>query len=82
MVVTGFQHPGIVLIYVLAQAALFFHLAHGIASVAQTMGLNHPRYTPLAELVGKGLAAVIAGGNIAIALSIFLGMAPEPITEL
>lgn len=77
MVVLGFSDPLIVLIYVAAQGVLFFHLVHGISSVFQTMGFCHARYTPLVDVVGKGLAAVIAGGNILIALGVFLGFAPE-----
>ena len=36
-------------IYLLAMAALGTHLSHGIKSAFQTLGLSHPRYTPLVE---------------------------------
>ena len=57
--VTAFQVPWIVLVYVVAQAALCLHLYHGVWSVFQTLGANHPRYNryrrPLAALLAIGV---------------------------
>jgi len=39
--------------YVISMAALGFHLWHGFQSGFQTLGLNHPRYTPLIKAVGS-----------------------------
>ena len=53
---------------------LFLHLRHGIQSLAQTLGLNHGRYTPLIQNVSFLLAAAIAGGNAFLALSVLTGI--------
>lgn len=41
-----------VLGYVFAQAALSFHLVHGFQSGFQSLGLRHPKYTPVIEKTG------------------------------
>lgn len=42
--VAAFEQWWYVLIYVIAMAALGFHLLHGFKSGFQSLGLNHPRY--------------------------------------
>jgi succinate dehydrogenase / fumarate reductase, cytochrome b subunit len=39
--------------YVVAMAFLSFHLSHGFASAFQTLGLNHKKYTPAIEVLGR-----------------------------
>jgi succinate dehydrogenase / fumarate reductase, cytochrome b subunit len=41
-----FQSPGYVAWYIIAVAILGFHLSHGFYSSVQTLGFNHPAYTP------------------------------------
>jgi succinate dehydrogenase / fumarate reductase cytochrome b subunit len=48
-----------VLIYVVAMIAIAFHLLHGFQSSFQTLGVNHPKYTPLIKKIGVGFAVVI-----------------------
>jgi succinate dehydrogenase / fumarate reductase, cytochrome b subunit len=62
------RNPLIVLFYVLSMVVVGSHLYHGVASSLQSLGLSHPRWTPRFLAVGKGLAAAIAAGFIAIAL--------------
>ena len=56
----GFSHWPVVLIYVLGQLALAFHLYHGLWSQFQTLGIHHPRYNhlrrPFAVVLGVGIA--------------------------
>ncbi len=47
------------LFYVLSMATLGFHLWHGFQSGFQTLGANHPKYTPIIKAVGKGFATII-----------------------
>ena len=44
------------------------HLWHGAASTFQSLGLNHPRWTPRILKGARVLAVAIAGGFIVIAL--------------
>ncbi len=48
-----------VLLYVIAMAAVGFHLWHGFASSFQTLGLNHPRYNGLISIVGKTFSVIV-----------------------
>jgi succinate dehydrogenase / fumarate reductase cytochrome b subunit len=47
------------LFYVLSMSVLAFHLWHGFASAFQSLGLNHPKYTPVIKLFGRGFAIVV-----------------------
>ena len=74
MMVASFSVAPIAIAYAAFMLVLFFHLSHGIQSFAQTIGINHGRYTPLIKRLSYLLAASIAGGNIMIALSVLLGI--------
>ena len=60
--VLAFQNPLIFGVYLLAQAALCFHLYHGVWSVFPTLGATHPRYTPLRRPFAVGYAVVVFVG--------------------
>lgn len=62
LVMTAFQNKAYALFYVLAMAALGLHLSHGFQSAFQTLGVNHPRYTPWIKKSGLAFALLIAGG--------------------
>lgn len=55
----AFQVPWIVAVYVIGQLALSFHLWHGFQSAFQTLGVNHPKYTPLIQALGKGYSIIV-----------------------
>ena len=63
-----FENPYRVLAYCLSFVFLSLHLLHGFQSSFQSMGWNHPRYTPLVKRIGDIYAIVIPLGFIAIAL--------------
>lgn len=48
-----------VAIYVVGMAVLAFHLWHGFISAFQTLGLNHPKYNPVINFVGKAFAIIV-----------------------
>ena len=60
MIVAAFSDGGTVAIYLLGAVALGFHLFHALQSVAQTLGVNHPKYTPAILWGGRVLAIVLA----------------------
>ena len=55
----AFQNIGLVLFYVLAMFALAFHLAHGFQSAFQSLGWNHPKYTPWVKGIGVWVFAIL-----------------------
>jgi len=73
MVTYAFRDPVFVAIYISGSAALALHLSHGMQSAFQTLGLNHPKYTPFIKLGGI-LVAVSMTGFALISLYYLLGM--------
>ena len=70
MVVTAFRSGGISLVYLVAMAALFLHLSHGIQSFFQTMGWNTDKTQCAISTVGKAVAFILLAGYAVIPLSI------------
>jgi succinate dehydrogenase / fumarate reductase cytochrome b subunit len=54
-----FANPIMVAAYVIGMATLAFHLWHGFQSAFQTLGINHPKYTPIIQSIGKLYAVLI-----------------------
>ena len=48
-----------VLFYVLSMLVLGFHLWHGFASSFQSLGVSHPKWTPLISSFGKLFAVAV-----------------------
>ncbi|WP_428264880.1 succinate dehydrogenase cytochrome b subunit [Haliangium sp.] len=78
MAVYGFQNPIIAGWYMLAMVLLCFHLAHGVTSLFQSLGINHPKYNRAIGYAGPAFAAVVFLGNSAIVLSVLLGVVTLP----
>ncbi len=64
----SFLNPIRSVFYIVTMFAIGAHLIHGVHSVIQTFGFNHPVYTPMSKKVSWALAAVIALGFSAIPL--------------
>ena len=60
--------------YIFAVSLLGLHLRHGIWSMFQSVGLNHPRYTPMLKQAAIWIAAAIVLGYISIPISVLLGL--------
>uniref|UniRef100_A0A7C4LR57 Succinate dehydrogenase cytochrome b subunit n=1 Tax=Schlesneria paludicola TaxID=360056 RepID=A0A7C4LR57_9PLAN len=67
--VSVLRNPYSAAVYLLGTAILGFHLAHGFASAFQSLGLSHPKYTPLIKSFGYVFAVVIAAGFFSLPLS-------------
>jgi succinate dehydrogenase / fumarate reductase cytochrome b subunit len=59
VVAAAFSQSWYVALYVVMMAVLAFHLLHGFQSAFQSLGLNHPRYTPLVKNIGVFIAVVV-----------------------
>jgi len=55
----AFENIGLVLLYVIAMAALSFHLIHGFQSAFQTLGFKHRRYIGTIRFLGIWVFGVI-----------------------
>ena len=71
-VVDSFHVWWYVLLYVLAQVSLGYHLWHGFRSGFQTLGLNHRKYTPAIKYFGYAFAVLVSAGFAAMPLYFFL----------
>jgi len=72
--VNAFQIPWVALVYVTANLLLGMHLYHGAFSLLQSLGLNHPRYNRRARLGARAFALLVTTGNVAMPLSVLLGV--------
>lgn len=70
--IENFANPLIVAFYVLSMVVVGSHLWHGAASAFQSLGFDHPRWTPRIRATAKVLAVLIAGGFITIAVWAYL----------
>ncbi|MCB0769494.1 MAG: succinate dehydrogenase cytochrome b subunit [Flavobacteriales bacterium] len=59
LVAAAFSQSWYVALYVISMAVLAFHLLHGFSSAFQSLGLNHPRYTPLFKNIGVFFAVIV-----------------------
>jgi succinate dehydrogenase / fumarate reductase cytochrome b subunit len=55
---TAFKNPLLVIFYLLGMLAVAYHLYHGFQSAFQTLGWNHPKYTPLVKFIGTWIFAI------------------------
>jgi succinate dehydrogenase / fumarate reductase cytochrome b subunit len=73
-VVTGFQQPLVSGFYILAMLALGLHLYHGVYSMLQSVGVNHPSLNRWRRTAATVFAAVIVVGNISFPLAVMAGL--------
>jgi succinate dehydrogenase / fumarate reductase cytochrome b subunit len=77
-VIYGFQRqPAAAVFYIIANIMLATHLYHGVWSLFQTLGVNHPRYTPWIKAGAKAFGFVIGIGNCSIPLAVLLKVLPR-----
>ncbi len=74
MVVLGFKNPLASLFYIVGVGLLCFHLSHGVSSLFQTLGINHPKYNPLIRILGPAFGIILAIGYLSIPVSVLTGL--------
>jgi succinate dehydrogenase / fumarate reductase cytochrome b subunit len=75
-VTTGFRNPLVALFYLIAMAALGFHLYHGVWSSGRSLGVSPPSPHPLRRRVALVLGGFIWLGFTVIVAAAWLGMIP------
>ncbi len=73
-VVAGFSVWWVSLFYIVAQIALGFHLYHGLWSLFQSLGWNHPRFNHWRDGVAHAFAWFITLGNISFPIAVLTGL--------
>lgn len=68
----AYAQPWYVVVYVFSMLMLAFHLWHGFASAFQTLGLNHLKYNPVINVVGRAFAVIVPALFALIPIWMFL----------
>lgn len=68
----AFQNPLYVGLYCVSMLAIAFHLWHGFSSAFQTLGLNHMKYNPVINFVGRTFSIVVPALFALIPIMMFL----------
>ena len=74
LIVEKFQLPGYVILYVASFIFLGFHLLHGFQSAFQTLGVNHPVYSPVIKYSGVFYTVIVCLGFTIIPIYIYFVM--------
>ncbi len=69
----GLAVTWVAVFYAVAMVFLGLHLGHGVWSVFQTLGLNHPAWNRARRVTAVVLALLIAGGLLSIPIAALLG---------
>jgi succinate dehydrogenase / fumarate reductase, cytochrome b subunit len=72
--VTGFLVVPFAIAYIVVMILIGFHLSHGIWSMFQSMGLNHPRYTPLVKKFAAVFSWILIAGFISVPIAVLTGL--------
>jgi succinate dehydrogenase / fumarate reductase cytochrome b subunit len=72
VVAAAYTQVWYVAIYVVSMLFLAFHLWHGFGSAFQTLGLNHLKYNPLIQFVGRAFAIIVPALFAVIPIWMFL----------
>lgn len=73
-VVAGFRVWYASAVYIAAMIMLGLHLDHGIWSLCQTLGLQHPRYKRLVRGFSRAFAILIVVGNVSFPIAVLTGV--------
>ena len=65
------SHPLTVAFYVVSMLIIGSHLWHGASSALQSLGFDHPSWTPRLLVFGRVASVIIAGGFIVITLFVY-----------
>jgi succinate dehydrogenase / fumarate reductase cytochrome b subunit len=74
MFVMGFRNPFASGLYIVGNVLLGLHLTHGIQSMFQSVGINHPVYSKLLQCMAPVAGWGLAIANISFPVSVMLGI--------
>jgi succinate dehydrogenase / fumarate reductase cytochrome b subunit len=75
-VINGFRVPAVSLFYIIAMGLLCLHLRHGLSSMVQTLGFDHPRYTARLKALAVLVATLMFFGFVSIPIAVMAGVIP------
>jgi succinate dehydrogenase / fumarate reductase cytochrome b subunit len=72
--VTGFQVWWVSAFYIIANLALGTHLYHGLWSMFNSLGLNHPGFNPWKRAFATVFALAVTAGNVSFPVAVLMGI--------
>ena len=72
--VTGFAVVPFAIVYIVVMILIGFHLNHGIWSLFQSLGLSHPRYTPMIKKFAAVFSWILIAGFISVPVAVLTGL--------
>lgn len=78
-VIAGFRVPAVSIFYIIAMALLCLHLRHGIWSLFQSLGFNHPRHMPVIQRAASLISLFVFFGFSSIPFAVMLHIIPRVI---
>ena len=72
--IESLSRPVVAIWYIAANLALGVHLLHGVWSLFQSLGWNHPKLNPLRRWIAYGFTAIVIGGNLTFPIAIMTGI--------
>ena len=73
-VVRSFERVPVSVLYIIANIALGTHLFHGVWSLFQSMGWNHPKFKKWRKNLAIGVATVVVVGNVSFPIAVLAGI--------
>ena len=73
-VVNSFERVPVSILYIVANIALGVHLFHGVWSLFQSMGWNHPRFNRWRRQLAIAFATIIVVGNVSFPVAVLAGI--------
>lgn len=73
-VIIGFQQPVVAWFYIISIVLLAVHLYHGLWSLFQTLGWDHPSFGSWRRILAVAFTVVIATGFISVPLAVLTGV--------
>jgi succinate dehydrogenase / fumarate reductase cytochrome b subunit len=73
MTVKGFTKAPVAISYVVAMLLFCLHLKHGVTSMFQSLGLDHPKFKGLFNMAGPAIALIVLVGNCSMPIACLAG---------
>ncbi len=73
-VLSAFQFWPVAAVYIVANLLLGMHLYHGLWSLFQTLGCNHPRYNPWRRVFAVTFSIVVTAGFLSVPIAVLSGL--------
>ena len=72
--VTGFKVIPAAIAYIVSMVLIGMHLSHGIWSMFQSVGISHPRYTPMVKKFAAVVSWILAAGFVSVPVAVLTGL--------